>query len=335
MNHKPPTAGAASAVERQWLLLQSLPRAPESIDAIALVQLLTDRGIQTTARTVQRDLTALSARLPIRCDDSRKPYAWSWDSQAMQFALPGLSPLQAGVLLSAQAQLRQMLPSNLLEVLAPMFEQARSSLHSGRTDSASAQPSILVSPSTQPRIAPSIAADVLVAVHQALASGRQLRTHYRSHSGEDSHEICLHPCVLVQQGPLHYLAATRTDASSPVLFALHRMSQAQCTDMPAQAASQAQLDAIERLVNGDVSASGTIQIVMHLRHALARPLDEAPLSHDQQRLTLDEDWSCITATVRHTAQLRAWLLGMGADVRVKHPPELVQALHEQRLAVKT
>ncbi|MBE7483631.1 MAG: hypothetical protein HS104_27085 [Polyangiaceae bacterium] len=63
---------------RYLLLLREIPVAPQHIDTATLALRLEEQGICVTRRTIQRDLERLSSRLPLRCNDASKPYAWAW-----------------------------------------------------------------------------------------------------------------------------------------------------------------------------------------------------------------------------------------------------------------
>jgi hypothetical protein len=63
---------------RCLLILREVPEAPGRVDTKSLAAFLEQRGIVVTRRTLQRDLESMSRVLPLVCDDSKKPYGWSW-----------------------------------------------------------------------------------------------------------------------------------------------------------------------------------------------------------------------------------------------------------------
>lgn len=120
----------ADSLVRQWTMLSLLPHAPRKIDAAAIDALLRARGILVTRRTIQRDLTAMSASLPIACDVRTKPYGWSWAVGAPSFLMQGMSSHVAFTLKLALKSLRAQLPSATLEFLLTnehIFDQVLSS----------------------------------------------------------------------------------------------------------------------------------------------------------------------------------------------------------------
>ena len=73
---------------RYITILQSIPSYPRYITTPELLQLLEQRGIYLTQRSIQRDLSErLSLHFPILCDESTRPYQWSLDYQ-YQIDLP-------------------------------------------------------------------------------------------------------------------------------------------------------------------------------------------------------------------------------------------------------
>jgi hypothetical protein len=93
-----PTAGAhwrsapgmACMSSRRGWRMRSTARSPSSGARFAMGTRCVERallyrarlesqGIRVTRRTLQRDIERLSRSLPLACDDTRKPYRWSWD----------------------------------------------------------------------------------------------------------------------------------------------------------------------------------------------------------------------------------------------------------------
>src|SRR3990167_7684112 len=99
-------------ITRQWQLLRLLPRYPRKITAGDLQRLLADEGCETTKRTVERDLMSISDIFPVSLDDREKPYGWSWQKNAPNFNIPGLSAPQALTFALVEQYLRPLLPAS-------------------------------------------------------------------------------------------------------------------------------------------------------------------------------------------------------------------------------
>lgn len=75
---------AGDAGLRLCVLLTLVPRAPRRLAARALVERLAVLGFVVTVRTIERDLQKLRTMFPLDVDESRRPYGWSWASDAPQ-----------------------------------------------------------------------------------------------------------------------------------------------------------------------------------------------------------------------------------------------------------
>jgi hypothetical protein len=63
-------------------ILQLIPVYPRYIEVETLREQLRERGIRITGRSLQRMLPVLAGRLPLKCDETRRPYYWSWSRNA-------------------------------------------------------------------------------------------------------------------------------------------------------------------------------------------------------------------------------------------------------------
>ncbi|PJK11045.1 transcriptional factor [Lysobacteraceae bacterium NML08-0793] len=299
----------------------------EKITAPQLHHYLVGEGYCVSIRTIERDLEKLSARFPLVCDDSSKPYHWSWSRYAEPLAIPGMSIRQAVVLLTAQTHLQALLPANLHDALTPLFAQASTTLRQRSQPGKTHWPGKVVQVSaSQPLIAPEISQEVLLATHTALYEGQQLQIQYLRRGAEAARCHQVHPARLIQRGAVLYLAARIDGKPMLTLFALHRIQAAEILPRPATNATEAQLRDIMEEVSAGFSKGEPIELRLHMRRELAIHIEEAPLSYDQQSSPVDENWTEIIATVTNSAQLRWWLMGFGAGVKVKAPQHLAESI---------
>ena len=318
-------ATTQESLSRQWLMLQWVPRYPRKTTARALVERLRAEDQVVTKRTVERDLAALSEVFPLACDDRTKPFGWSWQKDAKQFSLPGMSPLQAMVLKLASTQLQPLLPAHLLEPLAPYFRQANATLHDalGKRGVAEWSKRIAVVQPTQSLLPPKVARTVLAVVHEALARQHQIDMGYRSRSAAAILHYRVHPLGLVYRGVVGYLVGSIGNYQDVRQFALHRIQQARLLD---EATCQPKLFDLESYAQSGAFGfmdNGLIKLVFRMESPAAQHLHETPLSLDQ--LIIDDShagWMSITATVHDTSQLRWWLLAYGDQVEVITPGPL-------------
>lgn len=310
---------------RQWLMLQALPRAPLRTTAADLADRLAGEGHQVSKRSVERDLQALSEVFPIECDDRSKPYGWSWMRNAPSFSLPGMSPLQALVLKTAEVHLKGLLPASQLAELKPLFQQASQTLGTkpNREGLAAWPRSIAVVPATLPFIPPEIDPDVLRTIHQALIDHRQVRITYQPRATRQNKTYAIHPIGLIQRGSVSYLACTVEDFDDPRLLAMHRIRKAEGLDAAARKQPPEVMEAAKAMVTSGFSDRGPIRLVMRMASDAIAHIEENRLSADQViSETDDPDWMLVKATVNDTEQLRWWLYGYSSRVEVMSPKSI-------------
>ena len=314
---------------RQWLMLQALPRAPQRMTAGEIAARLAGEGHSISKRSVERDLQALSEVFPLECDDRSKPYGWSWMRNAPALTLPGLSPLQALVLKTAEVHLRGLLPANQLIELKPIFQQANQILgtNSSKEGLAAWPQSIAVVPATLPLIPPEIDPTVLRTVHQALIDRRQVQITYRPRATTESKSYALHPIGLIQRGTVSYLVCTVEDFDDPRLLAMHRIRQAEALDRPAKRQPKEVLEAAKAMVTSGFCDKGPIKLVMRMASEAIAHIEENRLSADQTITSTDDpDWMLVKATINDTEQLRWWLSGYTCKLEVIRPARLRREL---------
>lgn len=310
---------------RQWLMLQALPRAPLRTTAADLAERLAGEGHHVSKRSVERDLQALSEVFPIECDDRSKPYGWSWMRNAPSFSLPGMSPLQALVLKTAEVHLKGLLPASQLAELKPLFQQASQTLGTkpNREGLAAWPRSIAVVPATLPFIPPEIDPDVLRTIHQALIDHRQVGITYQPRATKQNKSYAIHPIGLIQRGSVSYLACTVEDFDDPRLLAMHRIRKAEGLNAAARKQTPEVLEAAKGMVSSGFSDRGPIKLVMRMASDAIAHIEENRLSVDQSISESDgPDWMLVKATVRDTEQLRWWLLGYADRIEILRPTAL-------------
>jgi predicted DNA-binding transcriptional regulator YafY len=321
--------GTVDTLARQWLLLSALPRSPQRTTAGEIAQRLAHEGHPVSKRSVERDLQTLSAAFPIESDERSKPFGWSWQRDAPSFNLPGMSSLQAVVLMTAQVHLKELLPANQLDELKPLFAQARRTLVS--TPAFEGQPAwpdkVAVASTSQALLPPKVDSAVLVSVHEAVYLGRQLELEYLGRGQIESKQYTVHPLGLIQRGPVSYLAVRIGNYADVRLLAVHRIQRATRLDAKATVPRGFKIASMVPEVAAGFERGKPIRLVLRMADHAAIHLWETPLSTDQTISAVDEDgFVKLKATVEDTAQLRWWLLGFGDYVKVLRPGMLAKEL---------
>ena len=318
-------ATTQESLSRQWLMLQWIPRYPRKATARELVERLRAEDQVVTKRTVERDLAALSETFPLACDDRAKPFGWSWQKDAKQFSLPGMSRLQAMVLKLASTHLQPLLPAHLLEPLAPYFSQADATLRDGLGKRGVAEWSkrIAVVQPTQPLLPPKVARATLAVVHEALARQHQIDMRYRRGSADAIMHYRVHPLGLVYRGVVGYLVGTIGTYEDVRQFALHRIHQVRLLDEASRQPKVFDLEAYAQSGAFGFMDNGPIKLVLRMEVHSATHLHETPLSDDQIIVADErEGWVRVRATVHDTSQLRWWILAFGEQVEIISPLSL-------------
>lgn len=296
----------ASALRRQWHLLQRIPRQ-HWIGTVDLQHALQREGIDVTLRTIQRDLNALSGSFPLEANNLN-PQGWRWKKTAPAMDLPQMTSSQALTFLMVEEHLRQLTPGSILDELKPYFDAARRVARNGAPRGSHWVDKVRVVPATQPLIPPVIDPDCLRSVQEALLTNRRLDVVYDSRSKKERVDATIDPLALVQRGPVIYLIASRESSDDVRRFAMHRVRKAWVRENRSRKPTGFDLD--DYLAKGGMGF-GNGGKMKKLKIVLSREagehLYESRLSEDQVIRELADGRLDITATVADTPQLDWWV----------------------------
>ena len=330
-----PRADKESTLARQWELMRLIPSRPPGRTVRELCESLEVAGYTVTKRTVERDLADLAGIFPLQCNAISKPYGWHWEPGA-QLEIPGMDLTEALSLGLLEEVLRPLVPESFVQGLDHRFRLAREKL-AHLPDNPRARWSELVRylPPGLTFLPPTVVPGILREVQEGLLRGRRLRAGYRGAGKTESSELELHPLALIQQGVRSYLIATAFDYEKPLLYALHRFDWVEVMPEKAKRPAGFTLDDYLNRGGGQFGEGKIITLKAAISEALARILEETPLSTDQKILS-GKSGVRLTATVFDSWQLRFWILSQGADVVVRQPAalrkEIVARIEEMRAA---
>lgn len=315
-------------MHRQWTMLRLIPRYPRKITARELMLRIQSEGYAVTKRTIERDLQSMSIIFPLIADDQEKPYGWSWSKDAPVFDLPGLSTSEALTFKMAEQYLRDLLPQSMLVQLNPYFEAASRALNSQSTNSQLAKwpEKIAVAAAGQPLIPPSVNADILDLLDEALLKEQQIDVIYSSRNEGDSMRYTLHPLGLILRGCVHYLVATVFQYQDIRLFATHRIKE--ITLLDSRCSRPKNFNLKEYAFSGALGFNdyGKIQFKAKFTYEAGQHLYETPLSEDQIIIKDEIGDLVVSATVSNNSQLHWWIRGFGDQVEVISPASLVDLI---------
>lgn len=310
-------------METVLLALELLRRIPprRKITADELKRQLEATGIRRDLRTIQRQLSALSAHFEIERDDRDKPYGYRWKEKARGLSLPGLGPQDSLILALAEQQLRKLLPPGLMKSMEAFFHQAQRNLDpaSGAVLEGQWLKKVRVVSATQPLLPPAIKPGVFEAVSEALYRNHWLSIDYRNAAGGRTTSDVM-PLGLALQGERLYLVCRFRGFEHERNVALHRIQEAKATTLPFDRPrdfDMARYDGEGRFLIGD---GKRIRLTFHITRAAGFHLTESRLSQDQTVKEIEDGYE-ITATVVDSLLLDQWLRGFGDEVcQVKKRP---------------
>ena len=307
---------------RHWLILRMIPRRGRIATTDILGRLKSGYGIETTLRTIQRDLITLEAsEFPLECDSNR-PAGWTWRKDAPAFDIPNMDPVTALTFKLAEKHVSRMMPHGVISALKPYIKAADERLKLTTESTLSRWPDkIRVVSRNLAMIPPVVPEEVSDAVYSALLEERRFTAEYRTMSGRNkTYEV--NPLGMAFVDGLTYLIASLNEHQDPILLLLHRIQKTESLNKAAKVPHDFNLDAyIARELTFPVG--GTIRLVLLFGdNRDVQRLEEAPVSVDQEIITRKDGTFELAATVEDTLQLHWWLRGYGARVEVIKPVSL-------------
>jgi hypothetical protein len=137
-------------------------------------RLQSEYSIETTLRTVQRDLNDLSRTFPLESDNN-SPAGWNWRKDAPAFDIPNMDPVTALTFKLAEKHIARMMPHGMMNALKPYIKVADELLKMTTGSSLSRWPDkVRVVSRNLPMIYPQIADDILDKVYSAVLEERRL-----------------------------------------------------------------------------------------------------------------------------------------------------------------
>ncbi|MFB1010539.1 MAG: WYL domain-containing protein [Thiopseudomonas sp.] len=310
---------------RQLVTLQLIPRAPGRIATTVLQEKLAERGFEVNLRSLQRDLKErLSLQFPLICDESEKPFRWSF-AAGTQISMPGLDTPTALTLHLAEEHLRTLLPASVADLLNPQFDAARQHLQALSSNHlASWANSVRALPNGKTLIPAPIDGQIWQQVSEALLHKQQIRIQYLSRNQGEVRPFHLHPTGLVSRYSISYLIARVEGYDNLRHFALHRIRSVETLDDKAITPADFDIDRYIQQGAFSMSSGENTRLIADIHPQLAWILRETPLSHEQSIEPIaDSDWFRLEAVVPMDQETLWWIMGLGERIRVREPGEWV------------
>lgn len=308
---------------RHLALLRLIPRAPRSISTSELLQRLKSENFDIDRRTLQRDLIGrLALDFPLLCDESQRPYLWSFPKDTPQFDFPALDTPTALAFVLAESHLSKLLPPSVLNLLVPQFDLAHRQLqgleHNRLGHWARRVRALPNGKALQPA---EVDATIWSQVASALLESRQLEIIYLSRSKGERKSLCIHPAGMISRHSVSYLIGTVDGYADVRQFALHRIQQATCLDAPGNVHPDFEID--HYIQDGGFNNPGPtrhLELLADVSPQIAWLLNETPLAPEQSLEALpDSDWQRLRARVSDDQETLWWVFGLGENIRLHEP----------------
>lgn len=307
---------------RKLELARLVPRAPNSATVERLHrQLNHDRGFDVSLRTIQRDLQELAVVFDL--DFTGAPPRWFRQSGADDDRLPIHDTYTALTFCLVEDYLDRILPVNVTQSLAPIFNKARQLLKESEEefDAKRWYRSVKILPRALELSPPVIDEGVFRVVCEGLWHRDELYVTYQGRVDDAPKSMNLHPHGLVARDGVMYLLATLKTYDDIRHMAIHRMLKAEPTGRPA--VLQKDFNLADYIDEGHFSylKGESIDLVLHFDAYVGQHLLETPINETQQAKTLDDGRIEIKATLKDSQQLRWWVMGFGDGVEVMGPDQ--------------
>lgn len=315
---------------RHLAMLRLIPRAPKSICTTELLARLKSEQFDIDLRTLQRDLVGrLSMDFPLQCDESKRPYRWSFSKDAPQFDFPALDTPTALAFVLAKDHLNKVLPPAVLGLLEPHFDIAHRQIQGlERNRLTDWIRRVRIRPNGKALEPAEVDQHVWSQVAAALLERRQLQVRYLSRSKGNHKTLLIHPAGVVSRHSVAYLLGTVDGYTDIRQFALHRMDQACCLESEAHDSSGFDID--QYIESGGFNSPGPVckqLLVADVAPQTAWLLRESQLSPEQSLQPLPgTDWQRLTAKVPDDQETLWWVFGLGDNIRVHEPVHWVVAI---------
>lgn len=315
---------------RHLALLRLIPRAPKSISTTELLQRLKAENFDIDRRTLQRDLIGrLALDFPLLCDESQRPYLWSFPKDTPQFDFPALDTPTALAFVLAESHLSKLLPPSVLSLLAHHFDLAHRQLqgleHNNLAHWARRVRTLPNGKALQPA---EVDATIWSQVATSLLEARQLEIIYLSRSKGNSKTLRIHPAGMISRHSVSYLIGTVEGYTDVRQFALHRIQQAACLDAPTREQPDFEID--HYIQSGGFNSPGPVEhheLIADVSPQIAWLLNETPLGPKQRLEPLQgSDWQRLRAMVPDDQETLWWMFGLGESVRLHEPKHWVDVI---------
>ena len=213
---------------RYFDMLCLIPREPNSISTLELLEKLENTGYQIDLRTVQRDLIKLSSsrQFPICSSEGTRPLRWFWRNNSDRLQFPMMSADEALTFKLVEMFLEPLLPA-VKSHITEYFQIADKTLKTSSL--ASWVDKVRIISSNLALLPAEIPHPIITVIYDALFKNRRFNATYQAIDKPlKNYEV--NPLGLVFRHNLIYLVATINDYLDIKQLALHRFKNAELNE---------------------------------------------------------------------------------------------------------
>lgn len=335
-------------VDRQWRLIQLIPKCPPGRTCEELWESLKDEGIFVTKRTVQRDLDTLTVynltNTATQKYHGNQPLRWYFTHDPGT-VLSGMALDEAVALKLAGEVMGNVLPPVFHTALKSRFEGARKKLDEmSGNELVSLENQIRYAGEGIRTINPEISPKLLERLYEGLRLGRKLRVTYASLNDDPKPpelkgkitDRVIDPLGLIFQSGRGYLVVQQDSLNDFRTYALQRIRNVEVLGQARELPKGYTLDQYIAEQKHEFGTGKLLKLKAIVSNKLGMLLENYKLSEDQKIGTCEDSpkqWK-LTVTVRDTWRLEEWILGRAGDIQVLSPKvlkERIRKRHEEAL----
>lgn len=315
---------------RTLAMLQIIPKEPRYKATSTIHVALEEKGFQVSLRTIQRDLNAMTAHLPLLYVEGDGERRWSFSSSFNDYRL-GLDTPTALTLVLAHEYLSGLLPQIAIDQISSQFKAAQQYLNALPTNHYSGWANrVKAIPNGKTLIPAQIKMGIWEAVSEAVLEEYAIEVTYLSRKHNEPKDYTLHPQAIVIRHSVSYLLASVKDYDDILQFAIHRIQKVERSDKHFRPLTGFDLtDYIEQGGFSYRQSSGSVVLKARVKDEIAWLLSETPLSEDQDLKPEEDGWFQLTATVPDDQQTLWWIQGYGSAIDVQEPQAWREHIHQQ------
>ncbi|WP_198263914.1 helix-turn-helix transcriptional regulator [sulfur-oxidizing endosymbiont of Gigantopelta aegis] len=312
----------ADNFKRRLYILEMLKRKEDGVITIPeIIRRLSGKGFENIRnRTIERDLAQLSTEFAIGCDNSVRPFQWWW-AGLESYDIPGMGRNSALSFKLSQQYLEPLLPHKSLKHLQPKFRQAKKVLSGkGKEKDRRWVNKIRVVSKALAQIQAVVSESVHDAVYEALYEEKMLQIDYLSRDDDELSQRRIHPLALIYRGITSELIICEDGQIKR--FILNRIKKAKVQIQSVLIPEGFNLD---HYIDENLGFPGSCELIEFkawIDASVRQDIEETPLTKEQTIEEAGDGHIILTATLRETASLTAWILGMNEQIIVLEPEAL-------------